>query len=250
MKSTPLLMKGPLVLRTLSGEKTETRRIVNDLLEFGQVYNLQESDTPGYDSTFRDRHLRWHDLTRKCFESLCPYGQPGDRLWVRETWRPDLVGMVSGYNFAADNLFTPHADTEEAASLWAHRGAQRGGLDSWRPSIFMPRDICRLELEIVSVRCERLQEITPDAVRAEGVGRLELGDLVAMGASWGRVQRTVRDMTLSRITYPESRLLTACDGDLLLAWRVLWSVINDHRPGCRWDDNPWVWVLGYRRAQQ
>lgn len=237
MKSTPILMKGPLVLRTLSGEKTETRRII--LPQPFLVWSY--TDHAG---------LHWQPEGDVSQTTPCPYGQPGDRLWVRETWRPAVADIVTGYDFAADWFFAPHADTAEAADLWAARSTQMGGLETWRPSIFMPRDICRLELELTSVRCERLQEITPDAVRAEGVASLELADLVAMGASWGRVQRTVRDMALSRITYPESRLLTACDGDLLLAWRVLWSVINDHRPGCRWDDNPWVWVLGYRRAQQ
>lgn len=207
----PLLMKGPLVVRSLRGEKTETRRIA----------------TPG---------------------EPCPYGQPGDRLWVRETWRPAVADIVCGYDFAADGLFVPHADTAEAPELWAQRSAQRGGIESWRPSIFMPRDICRLELEIVSVRCERLQDITPDAVRAEGVASLELGDLVTMGASWGKLKREVIEMTGWSAPYPSIRLAKACDGDLTLAWRVLWSAINAHRPGARWEDNPLVWVLGYRRV--
>lgn len=212
MKSTPILMKGPLVMRTLSGEKTETRRLA----------------TQG---------------------EPCSYGQPGDRLWVRETWRPALADMASGYDYAADNLFATHADTPEACDLWMQRIAKQGGLESWRPSIFMPRDVCRLELELVSVRCERIQDITPEAVRAEGVASLELADLVRMGASWGKVQRTVRDMTLSLKFYPETRLAVVCDGDLILAWRVVWEIINGHRPGARWSDNPWVWVLGYKRVK-
>lgn len=82
----------------------------------------------------------------------CPYGAPGDRLWVRETWRMDQHGKGSNVIYAAD--------LDERF---------RGGKGPWRPSIFMPRSASRITLEITSVRVERLQDITEKDIIAEGV---------------------------------------------------------------------------------
>lgn len=129
----------------LAGRKTQTRRIVK-LADFGR------SDTPGYLWTYRDRAGRMHDirLTDALVAKCCPYGQPGDRLWVRETW-------ADGHSYDGKRHFAYRAD-----------GVELHPSRKWKPSIHMPRAASRITLEITGVRVERLQEISADDARAEG----------------------------------------------------------------------------------
>jgi len=89
----------------------------------------------------------------RCEPTPCPYGEAGDRLWVRETWAPVTVG----YAYAAD-------------PFWNASPAGR-----WRPSIHMPRGASRITLEIAAVRVERLQDISESDARAEGIVALHGG---------------------------------------------------------------------------
>ena len=147
----PILFSAPMVLALLAGRKTQTRRI---------------RKTP------REPSLRSTRASREAWDpNRCPYGVPGDRLWVKETW-------------------APHADEEETFRNVeaAHRGV--GGISEpghvrpalfyradggdpyvarWRPSIHMPRWASRLTLEVTEVRVQRLQEISDLDVLAEGV---------------------------------------------------------------------------------
>ncbi|HET6788245.1 MAG TPA: hypothetical protein VFH49_09800, partial [Aquabacterium sp.] len=89
MAERPILMSAPMVRATLDDLKTHTRRDITRLTGFGQVTDFGPSDTPGYAWTFRDRQGRLHDISHERLLECCPHGQPGDRLWVRETWMPD-----------------------------------------------------------------------------------------------------------------------------------------------------------------
>lgn len=152
MKERPILMRGPLVVATLADIKTETRRIVKP-----QPHKAPSTNGSGdYDAwPDGDSCLEWNDIVADTAyyvqAGFCPYGQPGDRLWVRETWtrHPDDGGIL-------------------------YRATDPGWDDNdyglkWRPSIFMPRWASRLTLEITSVRVERVQEITEAGAIAEGV---------------------------------------------------------------------------------
>lgn len=142
-KERPILFSGPMVRAILDGRKTMTRRVVKH----------QDSIEADEDGGF----IHAHDPKCPSFcdyacEMACPYGQPGDRLWVRETWAPCIGGAEGPDNptlYRADNL---------------------DGYDklTWRPSIFMPRWASRITLEITDVRVERLTEITEDDAIAEG----------------------------------------------------------------------------------
>jgi hypothetical protein len=134
VKERPILFSGPMVRAILQGRKTQTRRIVK-----GQpALWLNDSVMGQFIST--DDHLI----------SMCPYGKPGDRLWVRETH----CKYGGGFIYRADygNL-TPISD---------------GVGGPWKPSIHMPRAASRITLEIVSVRAELLHEITESDAIAEG----------------------------------------------------------------------------------
>jgi len=118
MTERPILFSAPMVRAILDGSKTQTRRV-------------------------------WK-MPRGCDECRRPYGQPGDRLWVRETWRSYPDGIV----YRADYRDTDFADAVHAP---------------WRASIHMPRSASRIELEVTGLRVERLQDISEADANAEGV---------------------------------------------------------------------------------
>lgn len=191
-KHRPILFRGPMVRAILDGRKTQTRRViapehaptavlkydtpgVQVILEGGSVLThwlefrpetsaLIEFRRPGMRSWTPTparlrrelrRHPKGHRWSYTEAAGLCPYGVPGDRLWVRETWMPAMDAGGGLVRYAADY---DDAGREHMASL------QR-----WRPSIHMPRQASRLTLEVVSVRVQRLQEISEEDARAEGV---------------------------------------------------------------------------------
>ena len=138
MKERPMLFSAPMVRAILDGRKTVTRRIV------------------------KARDLEWMDVHQGLREpdnaERCPYGQPGDRLWVRETFA------------RIDGQTRPWIETDYQAT-YTHGdrlGDTLGIKKRWTPSIHMPRHASRITLEITSVRVERLQEISADDARAEG----------------------------------------------------------------------------------
>lgn len=206
MKTRPILFSAPMVRAILNGTKTQTRRAVNDR-------RIESAPPACFFQWLRER---------------CPYGQPGDRLWVRETgWeRPErtLRMMREGadtwdrYYYDADGLVDSDHDQFKE---W---GFKR------RPSIHMPRWASRILLEITAVRLERLQTISAADAIAEGVCELPLqaaergcwwtGDVAAGAALHGRT--------------PSG------------AYRLLWEAINN--PGS-WDANPLVWVIEFKRVE-
>lgn len=230
MKERPILFSGPMVRAILEGRKTQTRRILKQadfsrgLLAGGDwadaVYPARES---GW--------IAWHGrstpgpeleaFTKQTYAQgfLCPYGQPGDRLWVRETWMefertPTIVGYLpGGIGYRADLDECGQVPvTEDGLTVL------RTPKDNWRPSIFMPREHSRITLEVVSVRVERVQEITHSDAIAEGIIDQELGagDLI--------------------------------DGSYAVTnFAYLWDSINAKR-GYAWESNPWVWVVSFVRA--
>ena len=197
VKERPILFSAPMVRAILDGRKTVTRRIVK-LTEFGP------SDTPGYDWHFRDRRALWNDVsTARLVERWCHYGAPGDRLYVRETWRRSF-GASKEIHYAAD--FDEYTRREKGP---------------WKPGIHLPRALSRITLEVVSVRVERLQEITGTDARAEGI-TCQAHD--PMGLPCGE------DCHAAVGAYAE-----------------LWDHINAER--ATWESNPWVWRVEFKREE-
>jgi len=151
MKDHPILFSGPMVRAICEGRKTMTRRVV----QFNKPYTWHEAwqyvyPHPGGGFIFTDAACPDTVISRMAAgrEGKIPQqGKPGDRLWVRETWAQDLDGEIF---YAADHLQKPST------------------IDKWRPSIFMPRAVSRIALEINSVRAERLQAISESDAMAEG----------------------------------------------------------------------------------
>ena len=210
VKERPILFSGPMVRAILDGRKTQTRRIVK-FKQFGS------SDTPGYDWHFRGTrrggkgHL-WQELRNDQLLDLCPYGKPGDRLWVREACR--VFSCTSGENawYSLDYAAGGGSGVVpgEMPGEWFPKiSHNRDGSLRWQPSIHMPRWASRLTLEVTEVRVERLQDISENDAFAEGVSLLD------------------------------SEIETYYSG-----FKWLWQSIN-----CpdSWDANLWVWVVSFKR---
>ena len=224
MAERPILFSDTMVRAILAGAKTQTRRVVQapakNMQRAGtQVIKHRAAGDPWYGDhvwSMRNRMGVWGDYTHERFMSRCPYGAPGDRLWVREAWAPfvgpdgrDYVAYRS--TCAPDGSFLWGGDGE-IAQMQIHR---------WRPSIHMPRWASHLTLEIVDVRVERVQSITEDDARAEGVSP--------------EPSAVLADSPVG---------LTARE-----AFAALWDSINGKRPGCSWADDPWVWAVTFRRVE-
>lgn len=196
MKERPILMSAPMVRAILAGTKTQTRRVVK--WPFAGQPKADELDNLGDMETLvvRGKYVR------------CPYGQPGDRLWVRETFAVlDEGGGTKATHYRADAGGDARID--------------RVAGERWRPSIFMPRAACRLVLEISAVRVERLQDISEADAKAEGCRSAD--------------HATGREC-----------ILDPAMGSYRLHYRDLWNSLNAKR--APWSSNPWVWVVEFRRA--
>lgn len=161
----------------------------------------------------------------------CPYGKPGDRLWVRETWaqiwkyegcigedttEPYNCSMCSGcrIEYRADTKNSCPGDWPESMAKEDDEAPR------WKPSIHMPRWASRITLEITNMRVERLNDITEEDAKAEGAKEKHNIFHDAIQAHIGNV--AIRNFA------------------------VLWDSIYSKR-GLGWDANPWVWVIEFKR---
>ena len=188
MKERPINLKAWEVRAIREGRKTQTRRVVK---------GAEKETWQGGECGIRDPCTYWNIGGRA---HRCPYGQPGDRLWVRETFlHQSLPGYPPATLYRADG----HGDE----------------IGPWKPSVHMPRWASRITLEVVSVRVERLNEISEEDAIAEGIARFD--------GAWASY-----DKIMWRYTAPENSFCS------------LWQSING--PGS-WGDQ-WVWVVEFRRA--
>lgn len=193
MKERPIIFSAPMVRAILAGNKTQTRRVVN---------------------VKRGHRMVTDEGLWQCEDDRCPYGERGNRLWVRETW----------WKGSEDEDEAPSKDRGSPTEYKADSGAAApGGWDwmrrsdrppwaRWRSPLHMPRWASRITLEIVDVRVQRVQDITEGDARAEGVDPM----LVLPGD------------VLSHV----------------VAFGMLWDSINHKRAS--WDSNPWVWALTFK----
>lgn len=194
-RERPIIFSAPMVRAILAGTKTQTRRALKQV----QVRSAAMPEP------------EWRSV-----HTLCPYGQRGDRLWVREAWSRDEEDGALFYR--AD------VGTGNEADDWQRNIYEGASGYRWKPSIFMPRWASRITLEVTGVRVERLQDISEADAQAEGVTpKWEPGC--------------------------SGRLMEALGGfsfrPAASAYAELWEQING--PGS-WDANPWVWVVEFKRV--
>lgn len=203
MTDRPILFSGPMVRALLDGRKTQTRRIVKGV-------PLQWLDDSGFTPAY----------VADPGNALCPYGVPGDRLWVRESHYLTDNGDEEFAVYAADPAEVGRHLVEVASLEAAHRDIDWSRHRKLRPSIHMPRWASRLTLAITDVRVERLQDISEADAEAEGVREPSLGEWVSTGL--GEV--------------PRDRCAP------VTAFAALWEAINGPDS---WAANPWVWAVTF-----
>ncbi len=233
IKERGIIFSAEMVQALLDGRKTQTRRVMKPQPVLDDINN---SDT-------REWQNEWHAKVGYCIPSeadewgfyrsvaqrhdpqccgcellgvlpqrywRCPYGKPGDRLWVRETWSEvkwsGLIGNpgppISDVVYKAG----PHPFNKDHPHGWHEK-------DRWKSSRYMPRRASRITLEVTDVRVERVQEITVKQCMMEGIKFEKYWDT------------------------PYADFAT------------LWDRINDKR-GYSWQSNPWVWVIQFERIEQ
>lgn len=222
MKERPILFSGEMVRAILDGRKTQTRRVVK--LDLGDTL---EAHGP-YD---KDPHVE--------IKEWCPYGKIRDELWVRETFKvAEFEKYKSNSNESCNDNFDPSGavikydvvrgpdqyftDLDEKESEQAERFFKRG---KNIPSIHMPRWASRIQLRIIDVRVERLQDISEEDAREEGVH--QYGD------------------SSYKIYTPTDRFRCRHARE---SFESLWESINAKR-GYGWNENPWVWVIEFERIK-
>lgn len=205
MKERPILFSAPMARAILAGQKTQTRRVVK--LPRGASWSDRLGGTvDGF--FFDDDGLRARGIEELC----CPYGAPGDVLWVRESAfiAPPGFGDVDACN-AVDSeghrRLVGYAASMDGDSV---RCAKDYGVKQ-TPSIHMPRWAARLFLRVTAIRCERLQEIDDHDAMREGVS--PTGDT---------------------------------DGAYVAPFKELWEKING---AGSWERNEWVWVVSFKRVK-
>jgi len=221
MKEQGIIFTGDSVPLILADLKGQTRRVLKPQPIIDGLY-CEYKDIPW---------LKTGDPS-PFIGHLCPYGQPGDRLWVRETWRAvELDNGNDGILYKADNHFKSIENSQTAADLWCDAYADRKYGNKWRPSIFMPRWASRILLEVTDVRVERVQNINDEDARKEGVQDIcHCGDYIE---SHG---------------YHSGHSPTPMDGYAANEFSILWDSINAKR-GYSWDVNPWVWAISFKMVK-
>lgn len=218
VKERPILFSAPMVRAILKGGKTQTRRVVKPqpVMKDGHWAYWQRGvfSTPYWKNNAGD--VQWPTEKQVIDKFIgCPYGQPGDRLWIRETWAPRSNGRM-----LLEQIQQPFfAATDGEGDIRKPTGWR------WRPSIHMPRWASRLSLEVTEVRAERLQDITPDDASAEGI--------------W-EFSAKLRDESCKWRDCP-----SALQQARVAAFRELWESING---AASWAANPWVWVVSLRKV--
>jgi len=217
VKERPILFSGPMVRAILEGRKTMTRRVIKEFPLSGYRWGGWIVESSNRKETGMATVVPEENSKYCCTGKIgahCPYGQPGDRLWVRETWKCDsfMDGSNFGIRYIADNEFhSCSSDLTKWLPLWEKHA------DKLRPSIFMPRWASRITLELSAVRVERLQDISEEDAKAEGC--------IAWRGVPGDGERTARQ-----------------------AFITIWDSINAER-GYSWESNPWIWVIEFKRIE-
>lgn len=243
MSDKPIMFTAAMVRAILDGRKTQTRRLLKTQPAYPGIEKFVEIADPFHVDAFKgtpaEGSTGWTGERRKLWWAedhagnlvgelgLCPYGRGGNHLWVRETWRAEerTSDYVDGIRYAADGGFVPIANTFRAATGWVEANDNGRYGKNWRPSSFMKPWMSRIHLEVTDVRVERLQAITEEDARAEGVQPF-----------FERFECVGREQCL---TTGER----AADAEHRASFAALWDEIIGDR--ANWKSNPWVWVIAF-----
>ena len=215
-KVKPILFNTDMVRAILEGRKTVTRRVVKPQPEPTESYCANKN-------TWRHKYTSYAlmadcDVKRECAKAV-PY-QPGDILYVRETWTK--LPVTPGGHLRPNGVYYYKSDEELRPERFVRNG--------WHPSIHMPKEAARLFLRVKDVRVERLQDIDNTGARAEGCdGRCECPSSGAPGS----LSCVTRDFSIER-------------------FQTVWdsTIKPADLPVYGWEANPWIWVIDFERVEK
>lgn len=238
----PILFNTPMVQAILKGRKTQTRRIVKETKIHAHCNG--ESYFEIYDSVKGDILKDIEDL-----KYYCPYGQPGDLLWVREkfAWTVGEHEPFDTLSFFADNFHrdvkrpgVDYPDEEMCQDGW--HDEQLALELKWKPSIHMPKAFARIWLKVKDVRVERVQDISEEDILKEGIRipvNRETGNVVVRLGEENSALSFLPGKSINT-KYTQSQLLFA-------HWAELWCDVNGRE---NWDANPWVWAITFEELSR
>lgn len=208
IKERPIIFSSPMVRAILDGRKTQTRRVIKEKLMRGEGANVNN----------------------------CPYGKPGDRLWVRETWQGPLFYDEIPEDWNSDKYKTPeYCYYKASGDSCDFTDSDDNFVERWSPSIHMPRWASRILLEVTNVRVERLHDISEEDAIAEGLKAIT------------KDGKTIKYGIPDRDGYPgnDDTGWDWCDWNVspVSAYKMLWESINGQGS---WDLNPFCWVIEFK----
>jgi len=216
IKERGIIFNGEMVRAILDGRKTQTRRVIKNQRE-GDCWSVKPAIERSHSGHTHDWWLPKGTLPYSALPS-CPFGQVGDRLWVREAWQA-IHDSVDEFGCVEERTYAPSIP-KVRDDYWRAVYAECFGNESiedrgfpWRPSIHMPRWASRITLEITDIRVERLQDISEEDAKSEGAPTecCVIGDKHFLG------------------------------------FRSLWKSIYGQDS---WQSNPFVWVVKFKRVEE
>lgn len=216
MREKPILFSAPMVQAILNERKTQTRRVMKPQ----PISKVWGSGTMWW----HWKHRQWpdgnQDILKAALDDYTPY-QPGDVLWVRETFATFEGAAGAGFIYKADAEHNPPIELCIP--------------DRWKPSTHMPREAARIFLRVTDVRVERLQEISEADAKAEGIRSYWRHK--EYGEEWHECNHTFIG------AYVENSHSTRRE-----AFAELWDSLA--KGDTRWENNPWVWVYTFERIEE
>lgn len=242
MTERPIIFSVPMVNAILAGKKNVTRRIVKFPLRRLVAKDRRSSgvlspDGAHLESTDNPGQLDLQTYIADGATDLCPYGQAGTTLWLKEAfyafgrweahprkksdrddWRFIDMTLESGrdYRFCEPEDYVKSSRAQPTPTWWL------------RPSLFMPRRASRVDLEVTEVRIERLRDITDEQARAEGFSPMHDG---------------VHTYFVNHLPRPSSGMSVTA----VIAFALYWQRLHGNES---WNENPWVWVVSFRRRDK
>ncbi len=219
MSVKPILFNTAMVQAILGGRKTVTRRVLAEKVLLNKKWGLDREPYLHNGKWYYDEQTAVDDSRTIELKAKC---QPGDILYVRETWHKYSKRIGKG-------------ESCHLAEFYGYKASVKNSEDSntpWKPSIHMPKEAARIWLKVTNVRVERLQNITEEQAKAEGISE-------ECATAWWKPTYNDPDSG----GYPEYRKTFAWD-----LWNSTVKKADIDRYG--WKANPWVWVIEFERCEK